>query len=437
MLAESLAAGTIPEYSAAEAPRNISAKKPPWSEESNAFLRVEHFIRSIFDGCSPNSPFWIIVNDNASGPELNVQDLKGVIVAVSGQIEKRDAYSHPWMVVKSTVQIQARTALKTDHISRGHEKGSRGDLDAAIAEFGHAIEEQPDRRAEVYELRGRTKERKGDWNGALADYDALVALDPKKADSYDIRAMQKKQHGDFEDAMADFGKAAELRSSASDYIQMGNWRKEQGDKAGAAAENQKAIALCDRQIAGIARSNAASPLGTDPYFSRGDAKELKGDLDGAVADYSRAIANNPGRAGMAFGARGNIRKARGDLAGAISDYQHKYQITDYPDDEKLLREVRAELRNSGNTKNKTSQDVVLNAAKAEYEASSHDETARVRYVTKLAKMHAQVLEDYWKTHDKMVFASDVANAVDEELYKHPAPSDVNSGKLSQLLIGHW
>ena len=218
---------------------------------------------------------------------------------------------------------------------------------------------------------------------------------------------------------------------------MGNWRKEQGDKAGAAAEYDKAIALCDRQIAGIARSNAASPLGTDPYFSRGYAKELKGDLDGAVADYSHAIANNPGRAGMAFGARGNIRKARGDLAGAISDYQHKYQITHYPDDEKLLREVRAELRNSGNTKNKTSQDVVLNAAKAEYEASSHDETARVRYVTKLAKMHAQVLEDYWKTHDKMVFASDVANAVDEELYKHPAPSDVNSGKLSQLLIGHW
>ena len=182
MLAESLVAGTIPEYSAAEAPKHIGEKATVVGRvECISAGRTFHSLE--LDGCSPNSPFWIIVNDNASGPELNVQDLKGVIVAVSGQIERRDAYSHPWMVVKSTVQIQARTALKTDHISRGHEKGSRGDLDGAIAEFGHAIEEQPDRRAEAYEFRGRTKERKGDWNGALADYDALVALDPKKADS--------------------------------------------------------------------------------------------------------------------------------------------------------------------------------------------------------------------------------------------------------------
>ena len=78
------------------------------------------------------------------------------------------------------------------------------------------------------------------------------------------------------------------------------------------------------------------------------------------------------------------------------------------------------------------------ATKNEYEnAAPKDESARLRYVTKLAKMHAQILDNYWNTHDKTVFASDLANAVDEELYKHPAPSSLDSRKLSQLLVGKW
>jgi hypothetical protein len=52
-------------------------------------------------------------------------------------------------------------------------------------------------------------------------------------------------------------------------------------------------------------------------------------------------------------------------------------------------------------------------------------------------MHAQILEYYWNTHDKTVFASELANAVDEKLYRHHAPSNVDSQKLSQLLVGKW
>ena len=327
------------EYTAAEAPKHIGETATVVGKVGCVDAgRTFHCLP--LDGCMPNSPFWIIVNDDASGPELNVQDLKGVTIAVSGKIENRDG--QPWLIVKSTTQIQPRTSLNTDYISRAHQKEADGDVDGAIELFGRAIEHQPDRRAEAYEFRGRAKERKGDWNGALADYDALVAVDPNKADFYYIRATQKKQHGQFEAAMADYQKAAELRSSPSDYIQMGNWRKEKGDITGAAAEYDKAIALCDRQIAGTGKSEPRSPLGSDPYFSRGCARELKGDLDGAVADYTQAIANNPARAAMAYGARGNIRRARGDLSGAIADYQHKYQITHYPDDEEKLKKAKAE-----------------------------------------------------------------------------------------------
>ncbi len=340
-LCSAKAARTLPEYTAEEAAKHIGEKatvvgKVECIDAGRTFHALD------LDGCMPNSPFWIIVKDDASGAELNIQDLKGVTIAVTGKIERPQ--TQPWLVVKSTTQIQPRSALNTDYISRAHQKEADGDVDGAIELFGRAIKHQPDRRNEAYEFRGRAKERKADWNGALADYDSLVALDPNNANSYYVRATAKKQHGDFEGAMGDYEKAAELRSSPSDYIQMGNWRKEKGDITGAAAEYDKAIALCDRQIAGTAKIDPRSPLGSDPYFSRGCARELKGDLDGAVADYSQAIVNNPARAAMAYGARGNIRRARGDLSGAIADYQHKYQITQYPDDKQKLEQAKAEAK---------------------------------------------------------------------------------------------
>jgi tetratricopeptide (TPR) repeat protein len=586
MLGTVFAGRALPEYTAAEAPKHIGEKATVVGKVGCIDAGRTYHMLSL-DGCTPTSPFWIIVNDNASGPDLNIQDLKGVIIAVTGKIEVQD--TQPWLVVKSTTQIQPRTSLNTDYISRAHQKEAEGDLDGAIELFGRAIEHQPDRRNEAYEFRGRAKERKADWNGALADYDSLVALDPNNANSYYIRATQKKQHGDFEGAMADFTRAAELRSDPAGFTSIGDMRKERGDITGAAAEYDKAIELCDRQIAGTAKSDPRSPLGSDPYFSRGCARELKGDLDGAVADYTHAIANNPARAAMAYGARGNIRRARGDLNGAIADYQHKYQITHYPDDKQKLEQARAEAKagakklaitqptaqsaqneqsfnksevspeslaeafvqaysgadvdvlaglyadrvdhtNSGVISNaalraqaekyftrwpvrhwslvgpvntvslgtskkkvifsatydvsdpqtnkhtsgiaketlilatdpsgamkivsqkeqlskgnrsqsndQTSDVPGLEAAKAEYQSSSHDETARVRYVTKLADMSAQLIPKILHNPDvdaKVAYANQ-EGAIEQELRKHPMPRNVDSRKLSQLVIGNW
>lgn len=525
---------------------------------------------------------WIVVPDEASGPELDPETVRGVQVAVTGKIES--AGGTPQITIKSTTQIVPRTALQTNYIGRAYDKEMHGDFDGAMEDLDKAIAHQPARRDEACQHLAKLKGQKGDWSGALAAYERLIGFDPNNADSYYVRATAKKQHGDFEAAMADFTRAAELRSDPAGFTSIGGMRKERGDIAEANAEYDKAIALCDRQIAGTARIAARSPLGSDPYFTRGYAKELKGDLDGAVADYTHAIANNPARAAMAYGARGNIRRARGDLTGAIADYQHKYQITQYPDDKQKLEQVRAEAKTGAKkiivtqpsrqaaqneqsankrgatpesisqafveayssgadvdavaglyaervdymssglisnaavraqveeyftrwparhwslvgqvkiiplgatkqkvmfsanydaknlqtnkyasgiaietlilaadasgamkiasqkeqiTNGKTTQlyeqrsgDLGLNAARTEYERSSQDEAARVRYVTKLADIETQI---YLNRHNEAAFG-ELLDVVVEELRQHPAPRNVDSRKLSQLLVGKW
>ncbi|MEP7015033.1 MAG: tetratricopeptide repeat protein [Verrucomicrobiota bacterium] len=285
---------------------------------------------------------WVVLPNDFAGSEVDPETLRGVSIAVTGKIESSGGT--PQITIKSTTDIQARSALQTNYIGNAYDKETKGDLDGAIEDLNQAIEHQPVRRDEACQHLAGVKAKRGDWAGALAAYDRLVSFDPNNSDSYYTRATAKKQHGDFEAAMADYEKVAELRSSSNDYIQMGNLRKEKGDMTGAAAEYDKAIALCDRQIAGTAKSYPQSPLGSDPYFGRGWARELKGDLDGALPDYTQAIANDPARAAMAYGARGNLRRARGDLSGAIADYQHKYQITHYPDDKQKLEQASAEAR---------------------------------------------------------------------------------------------
>ena len=53
------------------------------------------------------------------------------------------------------------------------------------------------------------------------------------------------------------------------------------------------------------------PSDTDALVNRGNARKIKGDLDGALQDYDEAIRLNPDDS-EAFYNRGNARKAKGD-----------------------------------------------------------------------------------------------------------------------------
>jgi tetratricopeptide (TPR) repeat protein len=58
---------------------------------------------------------------------------------------------------------------------------------------------------------------------------------------------------------------------------------------------------------------------------RGEAKLRKGDLNGAIADFSQAIRVNP-QYGLAYRNRGNAKRKKGDLDGAIADYNQAIKL---------------------------------------------------------------------------------------------------------------
>ena len=94
--------------------------------------------------------------------------------------------------------------------------------------------------------RGKAKFWRGDTNGAMAEFNRVIELDPKYIDAYPNRAFLRQARGDLDGAIADYTKAIELK-----------------------------------------------PGHVLAYSNRGNTRQLKGDLDGAVADYTKAIELDP------------------------------------------------------------------------------------------------------------------------------------------------
>jgi tetratricopeptide (TPR) repeat protein len=152
-----------------------------------------------------------------------------------------------------------------------------GNLDAAIAEYGKALERHP-KLAQVLMLRGDAYKARGDIDRAIGDYSKIITADSKNAGALVAR-----------------GVAFEAKSLVSRAI--------------------------DDYTRAIKRSKA--PIA---YFMRANAYMGSGDIAAAIRDYTSAIDRN-GAFGAAYQNRGaaHERMGRPDLAQA--DYQRASQIT--------------------------------------------------------------------------------------------------------------
>ncbi|MDC0748862.1 tetratricopeptide repeat protein [Polyangium mundeleinium] len=106
----------------------------------------------------------------------------------------------------------------------------------------------------------------------------------------------------------------------------GNRKQEEGDLDGAIADFTKAMKLAPKEHA--------------PRYNRGNARSLAGDVDGALADYTDAIKIAPDFA-PAWQRRGLSKQRHGDLDGAIADLDEAIRLA--PDEPSAYGE-RAALR---------------------------------------------------------------------------------------------
>ena len=198
-----------------------------------------------------------------------------------------------------------------DYHNRGNAKAAKGDFDGAIADFNEAIRLKLDFE-DAFFNRGNAKTAKGDLDGAIADFDAAIHLKPDYVDAFLNRGNAKADKGNLDGAIKDFNEAIRLKPDYVDaFLNRGNAKADKGDLDGTIADYDEAIRL--------------KPDYVVAFNNRGAAKAVKGDLDGAIADYDEAIRLKPASA-EAFNNRGNAKADKGDLDGAIADYDEAIRL---------------------------------------------------------------------------------------------------------------
>ncbi len=113
--------------------------------------------------------------------------------------------------------------------------------------------------AEEFISLGGAKAKKQDYEGAIADYNQALQINPNDPDNYFRRGIAFRQKEDYQEALRDFNQVIHLSpKNTSAYLNRGLVRISLKDYQGAKADGDKAISL--------------DPTLSDGYFIRGDAK---------------------------------------------------------------------------------------------------------------------------------------------------------------------
>ncbi len=225
------------------------------------------------------------------------------------------------------------------HYARGAALLDKRDCDGALADFDAAVRLNPNEAA-YHGGRGMVfYQCKRDFARALDAFSQVVRLTPNDAAAWDIRSNCKKLLGDLDGAIADDTKAIQLDPKTAMYH--GNRAiayQEKGDRVNALADfnfevqaspnSSPAIAnrglfflnigQPDLAIADLTTAIRLDPKSSKAYANRAEAFRQKGDLDLSLADLDQAIAINP-RDPLNFARRADVLRYRGDFHDAIAE----------------------------------------------------------------------------------------------------------------------
>jgi tetratricopeptide (TPR) repeat protein len=199
------------------------------------------------------------------------------------------------------------------YVKRGDSRGQYGDLAGAVADYLRAVRLDPgsvpvSKLVSAYHNCGIVRFELGAFDAAIADLSHAIELKPNDQDLFNDRAVAKWNQGDIEGAIADYNQSIAInpKTAARAYRNRALVKSSKGDKDGAIADYNQAIEL--------------EPKNANAYNKRGELKRAKGDLDAAIADFTAAIGLDP-KLAIAYKNRGDAKQAKGDTAGAKEDFK--------------------------------------------------------------------------------------------------------------------
>ncbi|MGB3511994.1 MAG: tetratricopeptide repeat protein [Microcoleaceae cyanobacterium] len=153
---------------------------------------------------------------------------------------------------------------------------------------------------------------KGDRQGAIADLNWALQVDPEDSQAYCCRGIIRYKQGDSLGAISDFNKALQFNDwDILAYQNRGMIRSKMGDFKGAIADFDAALKV--------------EPNNSLIYVSRGNIYRDMGAYQEAITDYEQALKINPNEA-KAFYHRGIIYSRLEEIKKAIDDYQNAAKL---------------------------------------------------------------------------------------------------------------
>jgi tetratricopeptide (TPR) repeat protein len=171
--------------------------------------------------------------------------------------------------------IEAPVSLDaSSYLQRGLRRFRNANFDGAIADFDAVIDMEP-RNALAHSHRANAWCGKGDWHRALADLELAIRIDPGNPAIFRDRGILFRRHGALDLALLDFDQAIRLGfSDARAYNERGLVWHKKGSHERAIADFTQAIKI-DASL-------------VDAYINRSIALRDKGDHTASAADLELA-----------------------------------------------------------------------------------------------------------------------------------------------------
>jgi tetratricopeptide (TPR) repeat protein len=204
-----------------------------------------------------------------------------------------------------------RADLARIYTARGLVRDMNGDHDGAIADYNEAIRLNP-KHAPAVAARGMAYNTKNEYDRAITDFNEAIRLDPKFALTYAERGLAYNAKGDYDRAITDFSEAIRLNPKyAIAFAHRGGAYHYKGDYNRAISDANEAIRV--------------DPKYSDAFDGRGNAYRAKGDVERAMADYDQAIRLDPKNASP-FTNRGHTHLKLGHMEHALADLNEAIRL---------------------------------------------------------------------------------------------------------------